>query len=383
LNDLSSLALISLADLFLELLRQNRWRARELQILRLHPDSWIHEFGHGFGLPGDDAYFGPKSGVYWNGMPDPIASGDHAYMIAWNMIALGWVPPNNIHEVLLGETQEIILDPIENPTNGTLVVKIVKDPEHYWLVEARRPIGVDAGGETLEGYTHPPIDGVLVTRIVQPLAAEVPLWVGLRIYWTCDFLVNDSESNYYFDEDERLRILVTGEAGFSYRLNVSYLGEKGSSEILFEVSPDKVTLGNSVDLSGSIFPKMGNVELNMSILSPQGSSHKEVFVTSQDGYYNVSFLPDFSGIWNITISWNGNDSYHGAETKYSVYVDEPVETIFIEEKSEVTPESEPETNTVSEIVIEPEGNNRGWIPGFPLISLIIGLLVYWIIKIKE
>jgi len=76
------------------------------------------------------------------------------------------------------------------------------------------------------------------------------------------------------------------------------------------------------------------------------------------------------------------------------------EIIFIENPIEITkppqpdPESEPEpepespsepepeTSTVPEVVIKPEGTGDGGIPGFPFASLVIGMSLYWILKIK-
>ena len=50
---------------------------------------------------------------------------------------------------------------------------------------------------------------------------------------------------------------------------------------------------------------------------------------------------------------------------------------------ESPPEQEPDTNTVPTVVIEPEETSGGRIPGLPFASLIIGMSLYLILKIKS
>jgi len=201
---------------------------------------WVHELAHGLGLPDDSAYIRPP-GVPYEGLPDTIASGHIVHMLAWNKVALGWIPPDKVMEVPLGTTTRVVLDPIEQNTTGTLVVKIVKTPESYWLVEARRPIGYDAYYTTpaapdtpAEAIGHPPIEGVLITRIIHPASAVPPEWgwewdedwnveeEGVKIYWTSELLDIGPDKNAVFvDEEENLLIAVVGEEGLSYIVEIT------------------------------------------------------------------------------------------------------------------------------------------------------------------
>lgn len=202
---------------------------------------WIHELAHGLGLPDDSAYIG-HSGVPFEGLPDTIASGlNIVHMLAWNKIALGWIPPNNVVEVPLEATTRVVLDPIEQNTTGILVVKIVETPESYWLVEARRPIGYDAYYPTLfatrtpaEALGHPPIEGVLITRIIHPASAVPPAWgwewdedgnveeEGVKISWTSELLgIGPNKNAIFVDADENLLIAVVGDEGLSYVVEIT------------------------------------------------------------------------------------------------------------------------------------------------------------------
>ncbi len=178
-------------------------------------------------------------------------------MLAWSKIALGWIPPDKVMEVPLGTTTRVVLDPIEQNTTGTLVVKIVKTPESYWLVEARRPIGYDAYYPTLAGQNtpavaigHPPIEGVLITRIIHPASAVPPVWgwewdedwnaeeEGVKIYWTSELLDIGPDKNAVFvDEEENLLIAVVGEEGLSYVIEITTADREIEIRKLLEQGP--------------------------------------------------------------------------------------------------------------------------------------------------
>lgn len=216
---------------------------------------WVHELAHGLGLPDDSAYIG-HAGVPFEALPDTIASGNIVHMLAWSKIALGWIPTDKVMEVSLGTTTRVVLDPIEQDTTRTLVVKIVKTPESYWLVEARRPIGYDAYYPTLlapspaDAIGHPPIEGVLITRIVHPASAVPPAWgwewdedgnveeEGVKIYWTSELLDIGLDKNTIFvDEEEDLVIAVVGEEGLSYVVEITTADRETEIRKLLEQGP--------------------------------------------------------------------------------------------------------------------------------------------------
>jgi hypothetical protein len=70
---------------------------------------WTHELAHGLGLPDDSAYIVPP-GISYEALTDPVASGHIVHMLAWNKIALGWIPPEKVMEVPLGTTTRVVLE---------------------------------------------------------------------------------------------------------------------------------------------------------------------------------------------------------------------------------------------------------------------------------
>lgn len=192
---------------------------------------WLYVLGMGFGLPEDTAYewesptiphYHPEK---YNHICYPPNHFNTFHMLAWEKIILDWIPPGKVIEVPLGTTTRVILDPIEQDTTGTLAVKIMKTPEYYWLVEARRPIGYDSYFSTIvapsptEAIGHPPIEGVLITRIFHPALYGPPKWYGLRIYRSQ--LLEPNNTPIFVDEEENLLIAVVGEVGLSYVIEIT------------------------------------------------------------------------------------------------------------------------------------------------------------------
>ena len=223
--------------------------------------GWIYALGMKLGLP-DDTKYPPQL------INPPFVQ---VHKLAWEKIVLGWIPPEKVSEVPLGTTTRVVLDPIEQNTTGTLVVKIVKTPESYWLVEARRPIGYDAYSPTLAGpdtpadvIGHPPIEGVLITRIIHPASAGPPTWRGLRIVSEGPPLgIGPNETAIFVNEEENLLIAVVEEVGLSYVIDITTADRETEIRKLLEqrprfivtdldISPTRVGAKHPVTISVSV-----------------------------------------------------------------------------------------------------------------------------------
>ena len=62
---------------------------------------------------------------------------------SWSRLRLGWIDPAKISEVKPGEKVQIRLGPLEDPSSGTMVIKIPLTSSTYYLVENRQFIGYD------------------------------------------------------------------------------------------------------------------------------------------------------------------------------------------------------------------------------------------------
>ena len=196
--------------------------------------TWLYALGMKLGLPDDTKYAAQPHNHFHD-----------FHMFAWEKIVLGWIPPEKVTEVPLGATTRVVLDPIEQNTTGTLAVKIVKTPESYWLVEARRPIGYDSYLPTIaapntpaEVIGHPPIEGVLITHVIHPASAGPPTWRGLRIVSEGPPLgIGPNETAIFVDEEENLLIAVVGEEGLSYVVEITTADRETEIRKLLEQRP--------------------------------------------------------------------------------------------------------------------------------------------------
>ena len=118
-----------------------------------------------------------------------------------------------------------------------------------------------------------------------------------------------------------------------------------SSFLSCTVSKSTVTFGDSVTVSGSVQPKVQDIEFTLSITASDGSQAIEV-LTSNDGSYSYTFAPDALGDWSAQVSWGGDLGH-----------------------------SESESDTISFTVVEAETGGGG-IPGFPVSSVVLGVSLF-------
>lgn len=71
----------------------------------------------------------------------------------------------------------------------------------------------------------------------------------------------------------------------------------------------EISLGDSVNLFGLIHPFVDNKPVNVTFRGPDLSVIHVSTVTDVNGEFVLSFLPDMSGRWNVSASWEG-DTYH-------------------------------------------------------------------------
>ncbi len=82
-------------------------------------------------------FWDPMSCHYYKmGVPPPEPS-------SWTRIRLGWIDPSKIKIVTPGQTEEVILGPLEDGASSVLAIRIPLSPTSYYLIENRQQIGSD------------------------------------------------------------------------------------------------------------------------------------------------------------------------------------------------------------------------------------------------
>lgn len=102
--------------------------------------------------------------------------------------------------------------------------------------------------------------------------------------------------------------------------------EKTTSIISIDVNPTSVTAGSSITLSGAITPKRPRVTVTIQFRSSGGTwSELRTVITSQTGYYSVSWVVTTAGTYEVKASWLGDTRTEGTESE--------VKTVTVQEGS--------------------------------------------------
>jgi hypothetical protein len=76
----------------------------------------------------------------------------------------------------------------------------------------------------------------------------------------------------------------------------------------------KISLGEEVNVSGSIDPPIEGVEVTFAFVRPNNTTVTVDATTTTGGVYNQTYAPDTIGFWTVQASWNGDAIYMGAES---------------------------------------------------------------------
>lgn len=104
-----------------------------------------HEYAHELGLP--DLYTYPSNVDGWDLMDSGTWNDQGrtpASFISWCRMKMGWIPSWKIRYLPYGAAATVELDPLEDPTGDTHVIRYTEIDYDYWLIEARRRVGFDA-----------------------------------------------------------------------------------------------------------------------------------------------------------------------------------------------------------------------------------------------
>lgn len=183
-----------------------------------------HEFGHSIGLPDLYSYelanASKRSDVYM-GQWDIMSSGNLVHMSAYCKIKLGWIPSQRIADVFIGQIVTLVVDPIENITQGIHVVRIPITNEAYYMVEVRQKVGYD---------TVLPDHGVLVTFVNETIAKMEQGKGPVRVYdadpstGTLDdatFDIRYGKNPVFIDNTRNLAIVVLNEENQSFAIQAT------------------------------------------------------------------------------------------------------------------------------------------------------------------
>lgn len=180
---------------------------------------FAHEIAHMLGLPDLYSY---KYGDIFIGKWDLMSSGSWnnlgetpSHLISWCKIKLGWIPNDRIKEIKEGEITSILIDPLEEISEGISVIKIPISQKNYYLIELRKKIGFDS---------YLPNEGIIILFINESKEFEEG---AIKIIDANPLTETLDDASFkigqeFNDKMNGLKIKIISMKGSSYELYIEY-----------------------------------------------------------------------------------------------------------------------------------------------------------------
>jgi len=98
---------------------------------------------------------------------------------------------------------------------------------------------------------------------------------------------------------------------YEFSLNRDEYSTRENSEINCYISTP-VRTGVKSLIYGAITPSVSNMQVDIHLNYPDGSKETRTITTDSNGEFDLEFIPEKVGMWSATASWNGNLDYLGA-----------------------------------------------------------------------
>jgi len=108
---------------------------------------------------------------------------------------------------------------------------------------------------------------------------------------------------------------ITGyeTSGFENSISIPFSISKKVSTITCTVSPEKVTKGKKITISGKLTPA-GKEFITLTFNRPDGKTTEVTVTSTVDGDFTYEFEPDAEGSWSVKATWSGNLEYEPAKS---------------------------------------------------------------------
>jgi len=140
---------------------------------------------------------------------------------SWTRLRLGWLDASKVRTISPGQTEEVLLGPLNDASAQTLAIRIPLSPTSYYLVENRQPLGFDKnlpgsgrlimlGDDTVAECRH----GRAPVKLM-PADPRAPRLTGAAF--------DAGTRNTFLDTENKIRIEILENLSGSFRVRVSPL----------------------------------------------------------------------------------------------------------------------------------------------------------------
>lgn len=90
---------------------------------------------------------------------------------------------------------------------------------------------------------------------------------------------------------------------------------KTPTTISCSVSPDRIIIGDSTTVSGTLSTSVSGKTIVLTYINPDGSNLTRTTITKTGGSFADYYEPDMIGSWSVIAEWEGDSTYAGSSSQ--------------------------------------------------------------------
>ncbi|RLE65492.1 MAG: hypothetical protein DRJ38_03695 [Thermoprotei archaeon] len=214
-------------------------------------------------------------------------------------------------------------------TSNTVSVKVVKPskPKGRLTISANATRLLPGQVVEIQGKLEPAKDTKIYLFYTTPIGDNLKFEVEVKKGLLSHTLRLDIEGEW------RVKALWPGDHEYaSTQSNVlKIVVERKHSNLTLNIYPSKPEIFASVTINGSLYPPLENQTLSLIIENSQETIRREI-VTEEAGFYEYTFEVNVSGVWTVSVFWNGTELYKQCmvNTTFTVFKKHSQLTLFFD-----------------------------------------------------
>jgi len=184
-------------------------------------------------------------------------------------------------------------------------------------------------GETLtiSGSIAPAVSGLTV---------KLEYRVQGAAYFALTSVVTDDSGSFFYVWRDTPRQIGSYDLRASWTGDERHEGAEARASLTIAATPSSITVqvdqlasvfGQTISINGSTVPVHADVYVELTLARPDGSTTTRSCMTSTDGIYRATFVPDKAGSWTVKAQWSGDADHEGAISSGLIFTIEKAPTV--------------------------------------------------------